>query len=214
MTAAAGGSALRPAARILLEEAAALPAALAPIPPADFDRPTVCTEWSVRDVLAHCGAALTAAATDTVHGFSPQENQRDVDDRKSWPLPQVLDELWEGYEAAAAAIDRAGGRLDGVGLGEWVHGGDVREALDLPQAYVSAGIDLAIPLLFERAEARGAVGLTAVIDGEAEHFGSGPRQGRLVTDRENFVRLCGNRRPDPDRYQLEGVEPAGLVLFT
>ena len=36
---------------------------------------------------------------------------------------------------------------------------------------------------------------------------------RLDTDLETLVRLLSGRRPDPDRYVLDGVEPDELVLF-
>jgi hypothetical protein len=81
--------------------------------------------WSVRDVLAHCAPALGTAAAGTSPGFSPEENQRDVDERKPLPIQDVLDELEARY--AAAAIAMAEGRLDGLALGEWLHGGDVRD---------------------------------------------------------------------------------------
>ena len=46
------------AARLLRTEANALLPILRRTPVAAFDRPTICTGWSVRDVLAHCAAAL------------------------------------------------------------------------------------------------------------------------------------------------------------
>ena len=61
--------------------------------------------------------------------------------------------------AAATAIDAAGGLLDGVGIGEWMHGGDVREALGAPQAYSSEGSELALELLIERGELEAALRL-------------------------------------------------------
>jgi hypothetical protein len=47
-------------------------------------------------------------------------------------------------------IGGAGGRLDGIALGEWVHGGDVRAALAEPLAYESDGFGDACVLLAER----------------------------------------------------------------
>ncbi len=40
---------------------------------------------------------------------------------------------------AGAAIARAGGPLDAVALGEWVHAGDVRDVLGVPGAYGGEG---------------------------------------------------------------------------
>ncbi|NIT94546.1 MAG: hypothetical protein GWM91_03390, partial [Actinobacteria bacterium] len=62
----------------------------------------------------------------------------------------MVGELSSGYTTAAETIDAAGGGLDGVGIGEWMHGGDVREALGEPNAYVSEGRELAVDLLLER----------------------------------------------------------------
>src|SRR5437879_11179444 len=39
--------------RLIGEQRAALLAAVAPAGPADWDRPTVCAPWTVKDVLAH-----------------------------------------------------------------------------------------------------------------------------------------------------------------
>jgi uncharacterized protein (TIGR03083 family) len=84
------------AARLLLTERDALLPILRQTPAAAFDRPTVCTGWSVRDVLAHCGSALLRTAAGALHRFTPQENEVDVAERRSWPLGQVLAELERG----------------------------------------------------------------------------------------------------------------------
>ena len=202
------------AGRLLMIEARALPPILRQAPTAAFDRPTVCTGWSVRDVLAHCSAALHHVAGGTMHGFSPEENQADVDERRPWPLGRLLDELLAGYTAAAPVVDAAGGRLDGVALGEWVHGGDVREPLGETDAYVSAGSELALELLIARSR---RLPLVAVhLPEQAFTIGSIDQPGgraRLETDLETLVRLLSGRRPDPDRYVLEGLEAEVLVLF-
>ena len=206
---------IRDAARLLLVEADALRPILESAAEADFDNDTVCTGWSVRDVLSHCGAALTMVARGETHAFTPEDNERDVNFRRTWPIAEVLDELFAGYEQGAAAIDAAGGPLDGVGLGEWMHGGDVREALGAADPYASAGSDLAFGLLLERSAALGKPLIDVAIDGTRHTFGSGPPPAAsLETDLETFVRLCGGRRPDPDRYTLVGAEPAELVLFS
>jgi uncharacterized protein (TIGR03083 family) len=188
----------------LLIESRALAVVLDRAPPDAFDRPSVCTGWSVRDVLAHCGAALGALVNGTLGSFTPEENQRDVDERAAWPLARVLDELFSNYAAAATIVEQAGGGADGLGLGEWIHGGDVRQPLGEADAYASAGVDLAIPLISERSSGRGAPAVEAVVDGRPIPFGSGPFRGRLVTDTATFVRLVAGRAPDPARYELSG----------
>jgi uncharacterized protein (TIGR03083 family) len=80
-------------ARLLLIERAALLPILRRTPIEAFDRPTVCTGWSVRDVLAHCGSALTRLVEGTMHTFTPELNELDVAARLSWSLEAVVAEL-------------------------------------------------------------------------------------------------------------------------
>lgn len=81
---------MRPAAGLLLIDAKTLPAALAAAEPAAFDRPTICDGWSVRDVLAHCAAALTDLVRGDIGGFTSEENLRAVDKRGVWPVDDVV----------------------------------------------------------------------------------------------------------------------------
>ena len=73
---------------------------------ADWDQPSDCAGWRVRDVLAHLAS--------TIHGvvdpsFMPTGDDPDieknmegaVDERRAWTVAQVLDE-WETYSAQAA----------------------------------------------------------------------------------------------------------------
>ena len=205
---------MRPAARLLDIEAKLLPPILERTPAEAFDRPTVCPGWSVRDVLAHCGAALTALATGDVHRFTPEDNERDVAARRGWLVADVVAELVQGYRRGASVIHAAGGPLDGIGLGEWMHGGDVREALGEPDPYVTEGVDLVLELLSDRSRALESTPINVHVDGRWLAFGSGTALARLDTDAETFVRLCGGRRPDPARYELEGADPGALVLFS
>jgi uncharacterized protein (TIGR03083 family) len=202
------------AARLLTTERDALLPILRRTPAAAFDRPTVCTGWSVRDVLAHCGAALVRVAEDRLHRFTPEDNEADVAERRSWPLGAVLAELERGYQAAAPAMTAAGGALDGVALGEWVHGGDVREALGEPLPYESEGVEDALVLLVERSRRR--VPATRLRLGDRElRLGAadGAPTAELETDVATLVRLCAGRRPDPARFSLDGADPGQFVLF-
>ena len=130
-------------------------------------------------------------------------------------MRKVIGELMRGYEGGAVAIDDAEGVLDGVGLGEWMHGGDVREALGEPHAYTSPGVSIAVPLLIERSRRQAAATIEVTL--ESDHFVFGPERatvGALHTDVETFVRLCGGRRPDAARFELTGATPQDLVLFS
>jgi len=204
-----------PASRLLLTERDALLPILRERAAADFDRPTLLPGWSVRDVLAHCAAALGMAAAGRFHGFSPAENQVDVDERRDWPIERLLDELAGGYTGGAAAIAAAGGQLDGIALGEWVHGGDVRDAWGIADAYASAGIEGALRLTAERSRLRASYPATRVTLGDHEplDLGVGEPAAALETDAATFVRLVAGRSPDPTRYTLTGVEPELLLMF-
>jgi uncharacterized protein (TIGR03083 family) len=203
-------------ARLLRTERDALLPILRRTPAAAFDRPTVCTGWSVRDVLAHCGSALVRLAEGRTHQFTPEQNEADVAERRPWPLEDVLAELDRGYREAAPVLTAAAGRGDGLALGEWVHGGDVREALEEPAPYESEGIEDALVLLVERSRAR-ALPPTRVLLPDRELLlgveGAPGRLAELVTDTATLVRLCAGRRPDPARYTLRGADPDRYHLF-
>ncbi len=207
--------AMRPAAELLVVEAAAIEPILQSADDTDFDLPTVCTGWSVRDVMAHCAAALTRVAANDLHDFSPEANEADVAARRGQSPGQVLAELITGYEQAAVAIDAAAGRLDGIGLGEWMHGGDIRDALSLEGAYESEGIELAFGLLVDRSHNLGKPRVIVNIGDATFDFGVGEAMTTVTTDRATFVRICGGRQPDPERYRIEGK--AGIedmILFS
>jgi uncharacterized protein (TIGR03083 family) len=204
--------------RLLLTERDNLLPLLRRTPEDAFDRPTVCTGWSVRDVIAHCAAALVRASTGDLHRFTPEDNQGDVDARKQWPVGQVLDELARGY-AMAAGTDVG----SALALGEWVHGGDVREALGLPDAYASAGIQDALAVLAEVSILR-ALPATEVelTDAAGRSLPAGRLRlgdpdaevrGRLRTDTVGLVRLAANRRPETVVAELRGVPAEALRVF-
>jgi uncharacterized protein (TIGR03083 family) len=205
------------AARLLRTEADALLPILRRTPAAAFDRPTVCIGWSVRDVLAHCAAALVRLAEGRLHQFTPEQNEADVAERRPWPLEDVLAELARGYSAAAPALTAASGRGDGIALGEWVHGGDVREALGEPLPYASDGIEDALVLLVERSQARAVPPTRVSLPDRQLLLGVAADPGRLpadlVTDPATLVRLCSGRHPDPARYTLRGADPDRYRLF-
>jgi uncharacterized protein (TIGR03083 family) len=204
-------------ARLLLTERDALLPILRRTPVEAFDRPTVCTGWTVRDVLAHCGCALTRAAEGSLHRFTPELTEIDVDERRSWPLGQVLAELEQGYGSAAAAMTAAQGSLDGLALGEWVHGGDVREALGEPGPYGSEGVEDALLLVVDRSRHRTVPPtLVRLPDREVRLGAAGPTgtpPAELDTDVPTLIRLLSGRRPDPTRFRLTGADPAQYLIF-
>ncbi|HEY1641460.1 MAG TPA: maleylpyruvate isomerase family mycothiol-dependent enzyme [Streptosporangiaceae bacterium] len=213
-------------ARLLRAEHDALMPLLRAAPGQALDRPTACPGWSVRDLLAHCSAALSRAVTGQLHAFTPELNEIDVAERREWPLSRLLAELADGYLTGGAAIGAAGGRLDAIALGEWVHGGDVREALGLPGAYASAGFTDAAALLAAYTRRCQVplteVTLTGVAVPDAAPPGTGLTIGarqagrpaaRLRTSPAALIRLTAGRPADPADYQLAGLTTAELIVF-
>ena len=170
-------------------------------PDADFALPVAaCPGWTVRDVLAHCSAALTRVVENRFEEgvFSPESNDRDIADRADWSDAQVVDELERGHDRGRAG-DRPGRRaLDGIALGEWVHAGDVRRPSGSRGRTPGPGCPDALALLARLTRERRHVPLHADLDdvdeplrlGEAT--GSGPRAGSSGTA-ATLVRLYAGR---------------------
>ncbi|MFJ9640898.1 maleylpyruvate isomerase family mycothiol-dependent enzyme [Streptomyces sp. NPDC101178] len=190
-------------------------------PESAYDLRTACPGWTVRHVLAHCAAALTRVVEDRLEDgvFSPESNERDIAERAGLPLAALLDELERGMTEAGPVIAAAGGKLDGIALGEWVHAGDVREAWGLDGAYAGRGLPYALGLLEGSAYAKEMPRIVAEVGG-----GGAPRQlgvpspdglpaGRYRGDGPTLVRLYANRPLVGTRYELHGVREGDLHLF-
>jgi uncharacterized protein (TIGR03083 family) len=203
-------------ARLLRAEHDALLPILRRTPEAKFGNPTACPGWSVRDVLAHCSSALHRTITGDLHAFTPEQNEVDVAERRPWPLQDVLSELATGYLNAGEPIASADGRLDGIALGEWIHGGDVRDALGEPSAYASEGYDDACALLVERTRRR-AIPLVEVQINEFRLVLGAATPDRqpatLHTDRSTLMRLVSGRPAEPTEYELVGATAGELLVF-
>ncbi|MGW3648472.1 maleylpyruvate isomerase family mycothiol-dependent enzyme [Streptomyces sp. NPDC000878] len=197
---------------------------------ADFGILTAgCPEWTVRDVLAHCSAVLLRVVEGRLEkgAFSPESNARDIAERGDWTNARVVDELERAMGEAGVVIARAGGVLDGVALGEWVHAGDVREALGEPGAYAGPGLPYALPLLARLSRERGLVPLHADVDelDEPLRLGdvSGVRTpGRFIGGAATLVRLYAGRsvvgagagaESGSGAFELVGVEVGELNMF-
>lgn len=188
----------------------------------DFALPVAaCPGWTVRDVLAHCSSALIRVVEKRYEDgvFSPAANDRDIAERADWTNARILDELERGMTEAGPLIGRAGGVLDAIALGEWVHAGDVRVALGEPGAYGGPGLPDALALLGTLTRDRGHVPLHADLDDVDEPLKlgevSGDRPpGRFIGDAATLVRLYAGRPVDDAAgYELAGVEAAELNLF-
>ncbi|MFJ8717767.1 maleylpyruvate isomerase family mycothiol-dependent enzyme [Streptomyces violaceus] len=188
----------------------------------DFARPVAaCPGWTVRDVLAHCSAALTRVAEGRFEAgvFSPESNDQDIAEREGWSNGRVVDELERGLSEAGGVIAGAEGKLDGLALGEWVHAGDVREALGEPGAYGGAGLPDALALLARITRERGHVPLHADLDDLDEPLRLGESggerpPGRFIGDGPTLVRLyTGRPVGGAPAFELAGVEAKELNIF-
>lgn len=188
---------------------------------ADFALPVAaCPGWTVRDVLAHCSAALSRVVESRFEEgvFSPESNERDIAERAGWANAQVVDELERGMTGAGPLIADAGGVLDVLALGEWVHAGDVRVALGEPDAYAGPGLPHALALLAQVTTGKRHLPLHADLDDADEPLRLGDTSGerppaRYIGDGPTLVRLYAGRPLDGASYELAGVEAAELNIF-
>ena len=208
--------------RLLVAERDALVPLLRARPDADFALPTAgCPAWSVRDVLAHCSSALMRVVESRFEKgvFSPEANDRDIAERAEWTNRQVVDELERGMTEAGPVIAKAGGILDMVALGEWVHAGDVREVWGEPGAYAGAGLPDALTLLARITREKGRAPLHADLEDVDEPLLLGEVSGertpaRFIGGAATLVRLYAGRPvPKEASYELVGAEAGDLTIF-
>ncbi|GAB3172692.1 maleylpyruvate isomerase family mycothiol-dependent enzyme [Streptomyces incanus] len=187
----------------------------------DFTLPVAaCPGWSVRDVLAHCSSAFTRVLEGRFEQgvFSPACNDRDIAERAEWSNQRVVDELERGMTEAGPVIAKAGGVLDILALGEWVHAGDVREAFGEPGAYAGAGLPSALSLMAYVTCRKGHLSLHADLDDADEPLRLGDISGRrpparYIGDGPTLVRLYAGRPVDGASYELAGAEAGELNIF-
>lgn len=188
---------------------------------ADFALPAAaCPGWTVRDVLAHCSAALTRVVEGRFEEgvFSPASNDRDIAERAGWTNARIVDELERGMAEAGPVIAKAGGVLDVIALGEWVHAGDVREALGEPGAYAGGGLPDALALLAHVTREKEHLSLHADLDDLDEPLRLGAAAGdappaRYIGDAPTLVRLYSGRPVSGAGYELAGAREGELNIF-
>ncbi|MFI1765480.1 maleylpyruvate isomerase family mycothiol-dependent enzyme [Streptomyces sp. NPDC020800] len=208
--------------RLLSVERDALIPLLRSRPDADFALPAAaCPGWTVRDVLAHCSAALMRVVESRFEKgvFSPESNDRDVAERAGWTNAQVVDELERGMTEAGPVIAKAGGVLDMIALGGgWVHAGDVRDVFGEPGAYAGAGLPDALTLLARVTREREHTPLHADLDDVDEPLRLGAARAggppaRYIGDAATLVRLYSGRPLDGTAYELVGAAAGELNIF-
>ncbi|SFY47407.1 maleylpyruvate isomerase family mycothiol-dependent enzyme [Streptomyces sp. F-1] len=207
--------------RLLRTERDALMPMLRAAPRELFELRTACPGWTVRQVLAHCGAALIRIVEGRLEegAFLPEANAADVAERADWPLERVLDELEQGLtEAGEVIARRCDDRLDAVALGEWVHAGDVREAFGERGAYAGESAEHALPLLTATSRQRGTPGLHAHLPGADAPLPLGnPCAERPLAqfrgDLPTLIRIYTGRPLVGTRYHLSGATEKELCIY-
>ncbi|MFI6347836.1 maleylpyruvate isomerase family mycothiol-dependent enzyme [Streptomyces sp. NPDC050560] len=186
----------------------------------ELARYTACPGWTVRHVVAHCSAALNRVLEDRVEeaAFTPEGNDRDIAERADWPHERLLAELERGLTGAGAAIRAAGGPLDGIAFGEWVHVGDVQDALGRPGGYGGDALPDALALLGRLTRARGLTALHADLDDQDEPVLLGAASGdappaRFLGSGATLVRLYAGRPVVGARYELAGATERDLLIY-
>ncbi|MFF4582377.1 maleylpyruvate isomerase family mycothiol-dependent enzyme [Streptomyces sp. NPDC001389] len=205
---------------LLRTERDALVPLLRRTPEASYGLRTACPGWTVREVLAHCAAALVRIVEDRLEEgvFLPAANAADVAEREHWPVGRIVDELERGFSEAGPVIAAGDGRLDTVALGEWIHAGDVREALGEPGAYAGDSQALALPLLRTASRTRETPRLIAELGGRtgALELGNevdGRPPARFRGDGATLIRIYSGRPLVATRYELVGATEAELLIY-
>jgi len=106
--------------------------------------------------------------------------------------------------------------MDVLALGEWLHGGDVRDALGEPLPYASDGFIDACVLLADRASRREVPLLDVTLPDAQLTLGAaaaGRATATLRTSNATLMRLFAGRPSDPNDYELDGATVAELVVF-
>ncbi|MEU9703468.1 maleylpyruvate isomerase family mycothiol-dependent enzyme [Streptomyces sp. NPDC047981] len=209
--------------RLLRTERDALMPLLRRTPEDRFALRTACPGWTVRQVLAHCAAALVRIVEGRLEEgvFLPAANAADVAEREPWPLARILDELERGFTEAGPVIAATDdGTLDAVALGEWVHAGDVREAFGEPGAYGGTdSLALALPLLAATSRRRDTPELLAVFPeggGRPLSLGNetdGRPPAHYTGAAATLVRLYSGRPLVGTRYELTGATEQDLLIY-
>jgi uncharacterized protein (TIGR03083 family) len=204
---------------LLTTERDALIPLLRALPEDRFAVRTCCPGWTVRHVIAHCAAALTRVVESRYERgvFGPESNDRDIAERAALSHAAVVDELERGMTDAGPVIAAAShGKLDAVALGEWVHAGDVREALGEPGPYGGEGLPHALDLLAAITRVRRSQPLLARLDGHDAPLVLGadsPEPAVYTGSAPTLIRLVSGRPLTGTRYELSGAAESELVLF-
>jgi uncharacterized protein (TIGR03083 family) len=103
-------------ARLYEQAVSSIDEVIAQLDPGDWNEPTDCPAWSVRDILAHLGSfeaiatGLAEHAADTDVSHLPHAEgmhdpiERDVEARRGWPIERVIAEFRDASLKRAEAL--------------------------------------------------------------------------------------------------------------
>ena len=117
--------------------------------PADWDAPSLCTGWRVRDVVAHVvsyeGLGAGGFAGRLVRGrLNPHRANREAVDDLAARSPAQLLELLRGAQEPTGLLAAFGGRI--VLADTLIHHQDLRRPLGVPRAVPAERLRVALPL--------------------------------------------------------------------
>ena len=197
------------ALRLLHAERAALVCALTDLPAERWEEPSLCTGWSVHDVLAHLTAAARTATLPWLVNMlasrfdTDRHNQRLLERHREADPALTLESL----RAAAASSRAPFGEVTGI-LGEVVvHSQDIARPLGLPLVPAQEAVEAVAVFLAGKDFAVNSATLVRGLrleatDGEL-HTGDGPLvRGPLLA----LVMAMAGRPHALDDLEGEGVE--------
>jgi uncharacterized protein (TIGR03083 family) len=186
--------------------------------PADLNKPTRCTGWTVGDVAGHMVGQVTDVVNGRLEGLgTPEVTEREAKERAGRSADELADELAEGRAGVAAlaeqlddtawdapvASDFEGTLGDGV-LALWfdgyLHADDIRAALGTPSVQ-GDGLRGSLHWVAADLGRRGWGPATLALDGvDAIEIGGGGE--KITGDPVQFL-LVATGRADPSPHGLD-----------
>jgi len=166
-------------------------------------------EWRVRDVVAHLGGVCDDISNANLAGVATNAwTQAQVEKRRDWEFPRVLDGWTEHARAVEPMLNDIGQPIGQMIFDAWTHEQDIRGALGEPGGRDSAALDIAFTWLSEANVSDGAA-LELVTDAGTFVVGSGAPVRTLRASRYEFLRAVTGRR---SREQIGALECDGRPL--
>lgn len=189
-------------ATLLVAEKRELADLCASLTPAEWDAPSLCEGWRVRDVVAH----IVGNQRDWKDIFKPpfgggvdKFNARQVQKRKDWPLARLMAELVETIEPPALYKPVAAFIL----YDTWVHQQDIRWAINKSRQQDPERMRVLLNSALKVGMGKKQVeGMRLVANDFTWAHGTGPE---IVGPSEALVMMLANRPSAWERLEGAGV---------